>query len=427
MTTAEKLIAIAENVPKVYEAGKAAGGGGVVAVEEKDVNFYDYDGTLLYSYTLAEAQSLTELPPIPTDHEHLIPYGWNWSLDGVRTLDYQADVGALYTTDDEATHLNVVLDKYALTVTLHFNQSVANGVEFDWGDGTSRESSSVSGQQSVSHQYSTPGNYTIRLHSKSGTYSIGANVADCNFLGGVTDVTLRALHCGKAVRFSSYALNGCYRLEKVTLHPDAGYYNIERDAFHNCYSLCWLNVFDYSIPANVNAFHRCFSLRGIIFGETFSGITSGILRECKYLKKVSTTKNVVIYETYNFYEDSNLLECRGKTSTSNIATFYGCGSMEKFIFSDASTGIGSKLFYGCASLREIDIPNGVTTINGQAFDGCSSLKRIRFRSITPPTVANANAFSGIPSDCVVEVPAASLSDYKNATNYGSIAAQMVGV
>ena len=40
-------------------------------VAEKDVNFYDYDGTLLHSYTVAEAQELTELPELP-EREGLI-------------------------------------------------------------------------------------------------------------------------------------------------------------------------------------------------------------------------------------------------------------------------------------------------------------------------------------------------------------------
>ena len=37
---------------------------GVAKVEGNDVNFYDYDGTLLYAYTLAQLQSLKELPPL---------------------------------------------------------------------------------------------------------------------------------------------------------------------------------------------------------------------------------------------------------------------------------------------------------------------------------------------------------------------------
>lgn len=47
------------------------GGGGGDIVAEKDVKFYDYDGTLLYEYTIAEANALSELPELPT-HDGLI-------------------------------------------------------------------------------------------------------------------------------------------------------------------------------------------------------------------------------------------------------------------------------------------------------------------------------------------------------------------
>ena len=44
----------------------AGGGGGGV-----DVTFIDYDGSILYSYSLAEAQALTELPALPS-HDGLV-------------------------------------------------------------------------------------------------------------------------------------------------------------------------------------------------------------------------------------------------------------------------------------------------------------------------------------------------------------------
>ena len=43
---------------------------------EEYVRFYDYDGTLVASYTLKEAQKLTSLPYGP-NHEGLIFQGWN--------------------------------------------------------------------------------------------------------------------------------------------------------------------------------------------------------------------------------------------------------------------------------------------------------------------------------------------------------------
>ena len=43
--------------------GGSTGGGTVVRnVLSKDVNFYDYEGTLLYSYTKAEFMALSEMP-----------------------------------------------------------------------------------------------------------------------------------------------------------------------------------------------------------------------------------------------------------------------------------------------------------------------------------------------------------------------------
>ena len=85
------------------------------------------------------------------------------------------------------------------------------------------------------------------------------------------------------------------------------------------------------------------------------------------------------------------------------------------------------MFYGCYNLRELDILENITTIGAQAFTNCKNMRKIRFRSATPPSVANANAFSGLPATCIVEVPEESLTAYQNATNYGTIAAQMVGV
>ena len=53
-----------------------SGGAPVVSAGQKDVNFYDYDGTIVASYSLSEAQSLTALPNGPT-HDGLVFQGWN--------------------------------------------------------------------------------------------------------------------------------------------------------------------------------------------------------------------------------------------------------------------------------------------------------------------------------------------------------------
>ena len=56
---------------------------GEVELKRNDVNFFDYDGTLLYSYTYEEACALTELPPLPV-HEGLEVREWNYTLEDIK-------------------------------------------------------------------------------------------------------------------------------------------------------------------------------------------------------------------------------------------------------------------------------------------------------------------------------------------------------
>ena len=92
---------------------------GGVSVEEKDVNFYDYDGTRLYSYTAQEFLALTEMPASPTQ-EGLTFQEWNWSLTDAKAyvISYEMiDIGAIYTTTDGS--LRVGLSLTSDTLSLH--------------------------------------------------------------------------------------------------------------------------------------------------------------------------------------------------------------------------------------------------------------------------------------------------------------------
>ena len=42
-----------------------SGGGAVTSAPIRDVNFFDYDGTVLYSYTTEQFRGLSTLPPLP--------------------------------------------------------------------------------------------------------------------------------------------------------------------------------------------------------------------------------------------------------------------------------------------------------------------------------------------------------------------------
>jgi hypothetical protein len=74
-------------------ANLPSGGGDVNQTATKnDVTFYDYDGTIRYSYTAEEFLALTEMPPLPTQ-EGLICQEWNWAFEDAR--EYVAEYGIL--------------------------------------------------------------------------------------------------------------------------------------------------------------------------------------------------------------------------------------------------------------------------------------------------------------------------------------------
>lgn len=71
--------------------------------ENADVCFWDYDGTLVYSYTFGEIAQMTELPPPPDHSNDRIPLTfqhWNWDLADLKALTYPMDVGAVYYPTD---------------------------------------------------------------------------------------------------------------------------------------------------------------------------------------------------------------------------------------------------------------------------------------------------------------------------------------
>ena len=116
--------------------GSIPSGGGD---SDKPVKFRDCDGTVLHSYTANEVASMTALPALPT-RAGLTCQGWNWTLqqikDHVATYG-KCEIGATYTTDDGKTRIKLTIqDPKYTTIPIVFQQTVANGVKVNWGDGS---------------------------------------------------------------------------------------------------------------------------------------------------------------------------------------------------------------------------------------------------------------------------------------------------
>lgn len=108
------------------------------------------------------------MPALPK-YSGLVGQEWNWSLEKIQKVGGEAEIGSLYTTDDGSTRIYVNLIEGALNPKIGFNQSAADSVWSDWGDGSPLETSDVYGSGtmvSIEHQYKQAGTYTIRLVPK---------------------------------------------------------------------------------------------------------------------------------------------------------------------------------------------------------------------------------------------------------------------
>ena len=348
-------------------SGGSGGGGSVVGVSPKAVNFRDYDGTVLHSYTKDEALALTALPELPT-RAGLICQEWNWSFEDMQSYvaDYGVcEVGATYITDDGKTRLYITIAvEGRMDVPLYFQQTVENGVTIDWGDGSATETLSGTGNVNTSHTYASVGEHVISLDVADGcTLSLGHDTSNYCVMGSIGN------------RY-------CNMLQKVEVGN--GVTSIESYAFSNCYSLVSIIIPNGVKRIEAYAFYNCYFLASIVIPNSVTNIEKSV--------------------------------------------FNNCHSLASIIISNGVSLIKDAAFQACYSLASIVIPNSVTRIEGSPFISCSGVVFFDFSSHTAvPTLSSSNAFNKTPSDCEIRVPAALVDTWKAATNWSTYADNIVGV
>ena len=392
------------------------GGGGGASVSPKEVNFIDYDGTVLYAYTVSEAAALTELPPLPS-HAGLICQGWNWSLEDIKALGRSVVVGAVYITDDGKTRLYITIPPNSMAgrpparsdVPLYISQTVANGVTIDWGDGSPTETLDGTGDVNTTHHYDEAGDYMITLEPGDGCeLGLGADSSSYCVMGSTESNgrvycnMLQNVEIGSGVTsIGNYTFQYCYSLSSITI-PD-GVTSIESNAFYYCYSLSSITIPDGVTGIAIYVFRNCYSLSSISIPASVTDIFDNAFQACYSLPGITIQASV--------------------TSIGNY-TFQYCYSLSSITIPDSVTRIGNYTFQYCYSLSSITIPDSVTSIRVYVFQHCYGMKEYHLLPTTPPTLSNTNAFTGIPADCIIYVPAGSLEAYQTATNWSAYADQM---
>ena len=350
----------------------------------KDVNFYDYDGTLLHAYTVEEAQALTELPQLPTQ-KGLICQGWNYDLETIKAYNRAVNVGATYITDDGKTRLYIrIAEEGRMTIPLTFTQTWTHAVTVDWGDGSVAETVAGSGRVNVSHAYASIGNYVISLGVKEGE-SLSFNYDSSTAL------------LSKSKPYITM-------LQKVELGNNV---ILASNAFQYCYSLSSIVIPNSVTGLGNYTFTSCYSLSSIVIPNSVTSIGANVLSFCYSLSTVSFPNGVKSF---------NSSAC---TSSYNLSPL---------VIPNSVTYIGSSAFSSHYAIASVVIPSSVSTIANNAFADCSGVAFYDFtRHTAVPTLSGTSVFSGIASDCEIRVPASLYDEWISATNWASLTQYIVSV
>lgn len=373
------------------EIASIQGGGTYTPVMYGDVNFVDYDGAILYSYSKEQFLGMAALPALPA-RDGMICQGWNHSLDEAQ--NYVATygglmIGASYITDDGATRLYIrIPNDGRKTIRLYYNQSVTNGVNIDWGDGIS-ESLDGEGYVNTAHEYTQLGDYVIRMVVTQGTLSFGSGASDYCVMGATTNA-------GRVCRSMLYKVEIGNNVKSL-----GGY-----------------------------AFEYCHALKEISIPEGVTTLGTYALAYCTTLSHVTIPKGLTGFSTYTFrdsYGLSSISISQGVTSFST-GVFYYCTGLSCINLPSTVTSLGVYFTQYCSSLSALNIPKKITSFGAFAFAACYGVGVYDFSAYTSvPSLGNINVFNNIPSDCVIKVPADLLETWKTATNWATYADKIIAV
>ena len=378
-----------------YILGKAAGGGGGSGggTEAKQVNFIDYDGTILHAYTKEEANALTALPDNPT-HDGLTAQGWNWTLAQVKAQltacpDGDVWVGQMYITTSGATEIDITLEADALSPWLFIRPS--GTVIIDWGDGSATDTVTGNGNndQYTNHTYSSAGDYTVKLSaSGASTFQIANGNSSYSGLlsiknGGsessVYSQAVKSVRLGNGATIKGYSFTNCINLSYVTVY--SGSVNFSDGPFQQCYSLKSFTVpSDVTVLNGLYAFSKCYNLQSISLPPSLTKIGSNSFPYCYNIRYMTLPTSLTVIGSNAFQYCYNLsLTVPSSVATFGDGAFNSMHTMKTCTIPASMSGVPDSIFSG-NYLESVVIPSGVTSIGNSAFSNCYFLTEINIPS-----------------------------------------------
>lgn len=409
-----------ELVPKVLDIS----GGGTTEPEEKDVNFYDYDGTRLYSYTKDEFLAMNEFPENPT-HEGLTAQGWNWELADAKASVERIgviDIGQNYITDDNSFRIYIELEDN-LHIGIMFDKTASgddmtNSFEVDWGDNTERTllqnladfdtnytQNYIMAQQ---HDYQEKGSYVIKVFKinenarnlyigRQGSfgrtstliygiplneYSNNSSYANKN---QIYSSYIKKIEFSDFVGINAYSFYYMKNLETITFPNFVGQGSDGNPRFASNYKLkCIVNPKNNLVFSGQGEFGSCYSLKKIILSNKTTMYINGF-GNCHSLKRL------IVYQGASLSGVNGITEfyIDNKTGTDFLSLMYS-------FIKNITIAEGIKRFNATNGLaynellENIVMPSTLTTLYNNLMEGSYGIKYIDFsKCLQIPTITTS--------------------------------------
>lgn len=407
-------------------------------IQLKDINFFDYDGTLLHSYTMKELKYLDKLPDPPT-HQGLVFQDWNWTLDQIKENNAPVDVGAMYTTDDGTNRFYITLPT-ELNLALTFQ---AQGtVSIDWGDGSDIEEvvcTNILSYTVKNHEYYSGGNYVIKLKlveipsTVNNKIRIEGKESGKSYLfrpyplPGSTEkwdayqAILTKVECHN-LDIRSYSFANCRNLKSITTNRDTFYYSGLGKELRDLHSLKYITIPDNMIAVGYEAFNDSTGLENISIPFTVNKIKDFAFDSCEQLSRITLSKNInylglrSIYYTLisKIYIHNNATE----TSADKESPVSLCRALQEATVE--GTSINPRMFEQCISLFKVVLKGQIDSINYYAFSADIRLELVDCRQITNiPALTDISAFNGVTSNYKIVVPDDLFDEWIIAENWSN--------
>ena len=172
------------------------------------------------------------------------------------------------------------------------------------------------------------------------------------------------------------------------------------------------------------SFAKMDNLQEIVLPDSVRNIEQSAFNECTKLAKINFPKTLEIIGSAAFYKCESLTTIHLSRKIKEIRNyaFNCCSNLTSVRIDGNIKRLGEHAFSQCPHLQEV-LLNGVVALVGKlAFKDDTSLMLIRSANASPKA-AEAQAFYGVPTSCIVQIPLLSTKRYKNLYGWKSLKLQ----